>query len=106
MEITITWTKLVVLFIAWHLLRYLYHTYMKFVTGCCDALDPTVPFDAALAAEHRYQEYWFRLLREEERSAKLEAELQVARLRLEIAESRASPDQPVKQRRHAKRSAT
>lgn len=87
MEITITWTKLLALFIAYHGLRYLYHTYMKWVTGCEDPLDPLIPFDAAIEAEHRYREYWFKLLREQERAAKLEAELELARLKLKLLES-------------------
>jgi len=102
MEIIITWTKLVVLFFFWHLLRYLYHTYMKYVTGCSDPLDPTVPFDTAIAAEHRYQEYWFKLLREQERSARLEAELELTRLKLQLQDERASPVLKTKRRRTIK----
>lgn len=103
MEITITWTKLIVLFVAWHGLRYIYHTYMKYVTGCCDPFDPTVPFDAAIAAEHHYQEYWFKLLREQERTARLEAELGLARHELKLYQGRAAPQPKVKQRRKSKR---
>jgi hypothetical protein len=42
MEITITWTKIIVLLSTYFAGRYVYFSYMKWVTGCDDPFDPTV----------------------------------------------------------------
>jgi len=42
MEITITWTKIIVTAATYFIGRYLYFSYMKWVTACDDPFDPTV----------------------------------------------------------------
>jgi len=42
MEITITWTKIIVTAATYFTGRYLYFSYMKWVTACDDPFDPTV----------------------------------------------------------------
>jgi len=84
MEITITWTKLLIFFVSYFMLRYLYHTYMKIVTGSTDAFNPTVPYDAALAAKWDRENNWWELRREQEKSARLEAELKLMAIKLQI----------------------
>lgn len=44
MEITITWTKIIVLTAGYFTGRYLYYTYMKWITGCPGHFDPTVHY--------------------------------------------------------------
>jgi len=41
MEITITWTKIIVLICLYFAGRYVYFSYMKYVTGCQNPFDPT-----------------------------------------------------------------
>ena len=41
MEITITWTKIIVLIAGYFTGRYVYYSYWKWVTGCPDPFDPT-----------------------------------------------------------------
>lgn len=68
MEIHITWTKIIVGFCSWQVLRYGYHTYMKLMTACMDPFDPTVPFDAAMIARDSYRETLWELNREREKN--------------------------------------
>lgn len=44
MEITITWTKIIVLTTGYFTGRYVYYTYLKWVTGCPDPFDPTIHY--------------------------------------------------------------
>lgn len=44
MEITITWTKIIVLVAAYFTGRYVYYAYMKWGTGCTHPFDPTVHY--------------------------------------------------------------
>ncbi|WP_428330359.1 hypothetical protein [Mucilaginibacter sp.] len=41
MEITITWTKIIVLTISYFSGRYLYFSFLKYYTGCPFPFDPT-----------------------------------------------------------------
>lgn len=84
MEITITWTKLISFFLIYHGLRYGYHTFLKYATGCTCIFDPAVPFDAAWYAQITCREHRYELSEQREKSVRLEAELQLAQLRLEV----------------------
>jgi hypothetical protein len=47
MEITITWTKIIVLTVGYFTGRYVYFTYLKWVTGCQNPFDPTEHYRTA-----------------------------------------------------------
>jgi hypothetical protein len=44
MEITITWTKIIFLVAGYFSGRYVYYSYLKWVTGCSDPFDPTTHY--------------------------------------------------------------
>lgn len=68
MEIYVSWTKIIAAFAAYQGMRYLYHTYLKWVTGCADIFDPSIPFDAAMIARDENRDTLWQLRREREKT--------------------------------------
>lgn len=83
MEIYISWTKIIAAFAVYHGMRYLYHTYLKWVTGCAGILDPSIPFDAAMIARDENRDTLWQLRREREKTEQQEAAIRELQLQQE-----------------------
>jgi len=90
MEIYITWTKIITSFTAYHGMRYLYQTYLKWVTGCTDVFDPSIPFDAAMIARDENRDTLWQLRREREKTEQQDAAIRELQLQLQQEQQRKS----------------